>query len=411
MLRNLFGIVLVVYFFFLFNCFSLIIYLNWGNDSCTTASQVWNILSCLVLNVQIPFWIKLVPLLNQDVVTPADTRKTAIMGLSSSVLIFLGAIICSNHQLHMVIKEELCGTPFVAYYAITLLSLTAMAHGYVILYSLLILYSEVIETQKNRDITFAASSAGLSIVLLGLGIFCYQTSGIPSNSALSTWTVTSLVNLGLFIMAWMNYGRVQNFILESADESISIYTFIFYLLIYLPFNLYWSAQGMVWLYTEHYGFYFYLAEKSFLFIWLLHAWTVSLVLGLILGILISMILEVTGLVTYTNQYPQFLAGAENQVDENNDSVAESVAFLRSVKGNDDTINDSFSNGGRTNSTDIDVDTDQMCAICWETLGRGQKLVYVESCKHQYHRLCISTWMQHNKSCPSCRKKIRFRPVL
>eukprot|EP00331_Platyophrya_macrostoma_P023603 CAMPEP_0176460262 /NCGR_PEP_ID=MMETSP0127-20121128/33863_1 /TAXON_ID=938130 /ORGANISM="Platyophrya macrostoma, Strain WH" /LENGTH=102 /DNA_ID=CAMNT_0017851547 /DNA_START=314 /DNA_END=618 /DNA_ORIENTATION=- len=102
-----------------------------------------------------------------------------------------------------------------------------------------------------------------------------------------------------------------------------------------------------------------------------------------------MILEVTGLVTYTNQYPQFLAGAENQVDENNDSVAESVAFLRSVKGNDDTINDSFSNGGRTNSTDIDVDTDQMCAICWETLGRGQKLVYVESCKHQYHRLCIS----------------------
>lgn len=408
MLRGLFGVILALYFFFLFNCFSLIIYLNWNDPSCTTNSQIWNILSCLFLNLQIPFWIKLIPLLNQPVPLPEDTRKATYMGLTWSLFIFLGSIACANHQLRMVIKEELCGSQFVAYYAIVLLALTAIAHGYVILYSFLVLFSEVIETQKNRNVTFTAMSVALVLAILGLGLYAFENTGIPGSSTLSTWLITALVNLALFVIVWMNYGRVQNMIIEAADESISIYTFIFYLLIYLPFNLYWSAQGMVWLYTEHYGFYYYLAERTFLFVWFMHAWTVSLVLGLIFGILISMILEVTGLVSYNIQYPHHIP-AETPVNPNDESNAESVAFLKSVKGDDESVNESFSSN-KNNSTEIQVNTDHMCAICWEPLEKSQKLVYVESCKHQYHRLCISTWMQHNRSCPSCRKKIRFRPT-
>jgi hypothetical protein len=39
-----------------------------------------------------------------------------------------------------------------------------------------------------------------------------------------------------------------------------------------------------------------------------------------------------------------------------------------------------------------------CAICTESA----KVVKELNCKHQYHELCINTWLSVSKTCPFCR---------
>ncbi|KAL6606981.1 hypothetical protein ACP70R_042634 [Stipagrostis hirtigluma subsp. patula] len=48
---------------------------------------------------------------------------------------------------------------------------------------------------------------------------------------------------------------------------------------------------------------------------------------------------------------------------------------------------------------------QVCAICLDELRQGQLCSEVPSCRHVFHRDCISIWAKSNGSCPLCRAKI------
>ncbi|KAL6631351.1 hypothetical protein ACP70R_028201 [Stipagrostis hirtigluma subsp. patula] len=47
----------------------------------------------------------------------------------------------------------------------------------------------------------------------------------------------------------------------------------------------------------------------------------------------------------------------------------------------------------------------LCAICLDELRQGQLCSEVPSCRHVFHRDCISIWARSNGSCPLCRAKI------
>ena len=48
-----------------------------------------------------------------------------------------------------------------------------------------------------------------------------------------------------------------------------------------------------------------------------------------------------------------------------------------------------------------------CTICLEDLDKNN-LVKILKCGHEFHTKCIHDWMKIKKTCPICRKKIKFK---
>ncbi|XP_033110032.1 E3 ubiquitin-protein ligase AMFR-like [Anneissia japonica] len=50
--------------------------------------------------------------------------------------------------------------------------------------------------------------------------------------------------------------------------------------------------------------------------------------------------------------------------------------------------------------------DDTCAICWDQMTTARKL----PCNHFFHNSCLRSWMEHDTSCPTCRKSLSLNPV-
>jgi hypothetical protein len=50
--------------------------------------------------------------------------------------------------------------------------------------------------------------------------------------------------------------------------------------------------------------------------------------------------------------------------------------------------------------------DDNCAICQDTIERGQRVRRLLHCNHYFHSVCIDTWFGENVHCPTCRHDIR-----
>jgi len=59
------------------------------------------------------------------------------------------------------------------------------------------------------------------------------------------------------------------------------------------------------------------------------------------------------------------------------------------------------------ATTIEVLTsDEVCAVCQDTIAAATEARTINACDHQFHRLCIDTWFEQNVRCPVCRHDIR-----
>ena len=46
-----------------------------------------------------------------------------------------------------------------------------------------------------------------------------------------------------------------------------------------------------------------------------------------------------------------------------------------------------------------------CSICLEALQHGERILELPSCKHVFHKRCLTPWMKQRGSCPSCRAAV------
>jgi len=63
--------------------------------------------------------------------------------------------------------------------------------------------------------------------------------------------------------------------------------------------------------------------------------------------------------------------------------------------------------------EVDNSDQDVCPICLDAIGENE--MEVLDCAHEYHKSCISQWMEHNRVCPECRAYIKllqeFPPIL
>ncbi|KAJ8450051.1 hypothetical protein Cgig2_033245 [Carnegiea gigantea] len=46
-----------------------------------------------------------------------------------------------------------------------------------------------------------------------------------------------------------------------------------------------------------------------------------------------------------------------------------------------------------------------CAVCLDSLTRGQRIRIMPRCKHCYHVECIDEWLESHCTCPICRSQV------
>lgn len=60
---------------------------------------------------------------------------------------------------------------------------------------------------------------------------------------------------------------------------------------------------------------------------------------------------------------------------------------------------------RKNAKDVPLGEEPKCKVCLDTIEVDQVVVELP-CHHvDHHEECISTWLKHNKSCPTCRREV------
>uniref|UniRef100_A0A7C9D153 RING-type domain-containing protein n=1 Tax=Opuntia streptacantha TaxID=393608 RepID=A0A7C9D153_OPUST len=47
----------------------------------------------------------------------------------------------------------------------------------------------------------------------------------------------------------------------------------------------------------------------------------------------------------------------------------------------------------------------LCAVCLDSLTRGQRIRIMPKCKHFYHLGCIDAWLESHCTCPICRTPV------
>ena len=62
--------------------------------------------------------------------------------------------------------------------------------------------------------------------------------------------------------------------------------------------------------------------------------------------------------------------------------------------------------------EINKKQNETCSICYENIPtKNLKRTELENCKHTFCRLCISSWILKNPTCPICRKVLRENMIL
>ncbi|CAL9223950.1 unnamed protein product [Arabidopsis halleri] len=49
-----------------------------------------------------------------------------------------------------------------------------------------------------------------------------------------------------------------------------------------------------------------------------------------------------------------------------------------------------------------------CPICLEEFEDGHEIIRINMCRHVFHRFCIDSWLNQNRSCPNCRCSLNAR---
>lgn len=55
---------------------------------------------------------------------------------------------------------------------------------------------------------------------------------------------------------------------------------------------------------------------------------------------------------------------------------------------------------------LDIDVDDNCSICQDSMRNGESVRQITVCSHTFHKTCIDTWFMRNVRCPVCRHDIR-----
>ena len=62
---------------------------------------------------------------------------------------------------------------------------------------------------------------------------------------------------------------------------------------------------------------------------------------------------------------------------------------------------------RSTQETLEVDSEDFCAICQDSMRQGELVRKITVCSHQFHRSCIDNWLLNSSVlCPSCRHDIR-----
>jgi hypothetical protein len=62
---------------------------------------------------------------------------------------------------------------------------------------------------------------------------------------------------------------------------------------------------------------------------------------------------------------------------------------------------------RSTQQTLEEDTEDICAICQDTMREGELVRKITVCSHQFHRSCIDNWLLNSSVlCPTCRHDIR-----
>jgi hypothetical protein len=62
---------------------------------------------------------------------------------------------------------------------------------------------------------------------------------------------------------------------------------------------------------------------------------------------------------------------------------------------------------RSTQETLEEDTEDICAICQDTMREGELVRKITVCSHQFHRSCIDNWLLNSSVlCPTCRHDIR-----
>ena len=55
------------------------------------------------------------------------------------------------------------------------------------------------------------------------------------------------------------------------------------------------------------------------------------------------------------------------------------------------------------NNDINIRNKPSCMYCLENLNIGDRVIYLNSCKHLFHETCCIDWFSKKRFCPSCKK--------
>jgi hypothetical protein len=62
---------------------------------------------------------------------------------------------------------------------------------------------------------------------------------------------------------------------------------------------------------------------------------------------------------------------------------------------------------RSTQETLEEDSEDICAICQDTMRQGELVRKITVCSHQFHRSCIDNWLLNSSVlCPTCRHDIR-----
>lgn len=54
--------------------------------------------------------------------------------------------------------------------------------------------------------------------------------------------------------------------------------------------------------------------------------------------------------------------------------------------------------------------DGTCSICLEEFGISHEFMCINKCRHVFHRFCIDSWLEKNRTCPICRCSVDWSQI-
>ena len=54
---------------------------------------------------------------------------------------------------------------------------------------------------------------------------------------------------------------------------------------------------------------------------------------------------------------------------------------------------------------IHKNTNEICSICLDKFKKGESVQQLSACKHQFHEVCLRSWLGYSATCPVCRSGV------